>query len=398
MSDAGAVVIVGGGPAGLSAARAYRAAGGRAAVVIVTDDEHRPYQRPPLTKEFLRGEQDAADLALEDARWYAEHEVEVRHAHATHLDLERGRVEVAPGDGLTYGSCVLATGSEPQRPDVPGADLDGVHVIRTLTDAAALRRRVEAGARSALVVGSGFIGCEAAASLAARGLTVTMLAAEAAPLVGRLGGQVAERLAGWLRAEGVDVRPDRLITAIERDENAGAGALRVITAAEAPVTADVIVLGSGVAPRVKLAADAGLALGPEGAAVRCDASLRTSARGVFAAGDLALVDHPRAGRPIRVEHWGDALAHGEVVGRVLAGEVARWDSVPGFWSTIGGRTLKYAAWGDGFDDVRVIDHGEGAFTAWYARAGATVGVLTHDADEDYQRGRELVAAGAPPPS
>ena len=101
-----------------------------------------------------------------------------------------------------------------------------------------------------------------------------------------------------------------------------------------------------------------------------------------------------AGRPLHVEHWGDALAQGEVAGRTAAGVEAAWDTVPGFWSTIGERTLKYAAWGDGYDDVRIVDHGDGAFTAWYARDGACVGVLTHDRDDDYERGRERIEHGS----
>ena len=395
MSDGGAVVIVGGGPAGLSVARAYRTAGGRGPVIMLTDDEHAPYERPPLTKDFLRGEQDAGDLTLEDARWYDEHAVELRHTHAARVDVEARSVEIVDGDPLAYAACVLATGSEPRRPDVPGADLDGVHVIRTLSDALALRRRVEGGARRVLIVGSGFIGCEAAASLAARGLAVTMLFTEAAPLIDRLGPAVAGRLAGWLRDQGVDLRAQRTLTAITRDRDGRA--LCAAVEGDGPAPTDLVVLGSGVVPRVKLAAAAGLSLGQEGSAVACDASLRASAADVFAAGDIALAHHPLAGRAIRVEHWGDALAHGEVIGQVLAGRPARWEDVPGFWSTIGPRTLKYAAWGDGFDDVRVVDHSEGAFTAWYVRDGITVGVLSHDADEDYERGRALVAAAAPPP-
>jgi NADPH-dependent 2,4-dienoyl-CoA reductase/sulfur reductase-like enzyme len=137
----------------------------------------------------------------------------------------------------------------------------------------------------------------------------------------------------------------------------------------------------------------------EDGAVVADAAMRTSDEAVRCAGDIALAHNPAAGRRLRVEHWGEALAQGEVAGRAIAGEDARWDVVPGFWSTIGERTLKQRAWGDGWDDV-LLDGDAAGFTAWYGRAGRLVGVLTHERDGDYERGGDLIAEGAPfpPPS
>jgi NADPH-dependent 2,4-dienoyl-CoA reductase/sulfur reductase-like enzyme len=154
-----------------------------------------------------------------------------------------------------------------------------------------------------------------------------------------------------------------------------------------------VVMASGVAPRSELARAAGAQLSDDGA-VRVDASMGTSLDGLLAAGDVALARNATAGRPLRVEHWGDALGQGEVAGRAAAGAAAEWDDVPGFWSTIGTRTLKHAAWGDGFDEVRLDEHPGGGFTAWYGADERLVGVLAHEADEDYERGRELIAAGA----
>jgi NADPH-dependent 2,4-dienoyl-CoA reductase/sulfur reductase-like enzyme len=125
--------------------------------------------------------------------------------------------------------------------------------------------------------------------------------------------------------------------------------------------------------------------------------MRSADSSVLAAGDVAKAQNASAGRALRVEHWGEALRQGEIAGAVAAGAAVAWDDVPGFWSTIGDRTLKYAAWGDGYDDVRLVDHGDGAFTAWYARDGACVGVLTHERDEDYDSGRERIEQGEPPP-
>ncbi|MDX6645949.1 MAG: hypothetical protein QOK40_1676, partial [Miltoncostaeaceae bacterium] len=143
-----------------------------------------------------------------------------------------------------------------------------------------------------------------------------------------------------------------------------------------------------------LAERAGLTIA--GGAVAADASMRTSAAAVLAAGDVAFAANAAAGRPLRVEHWGEALNQGEVAGRTLAGARARWDAAPGFWSTIGSRTVKHVAWGDGWDEARLDEDADG-FTVWYGRAGVTVGVLTHERDRDYDRGRGLVERGEPLP-
>ncbi len=153
-----------------------------------------------------------------------------------------------------------------------------------------------------------------------------------------------------------------------------------------------VVSALGIEPAAEPAVVAGLEL--DAGRIACDSAGRTSAAGVFAAGDVARLHNTLAGRRLTVEHWGEALAQGTVAGRAAAGDpAAAWDQVPGFWSTIGRRTLKQAAWGDGHDEVRLDEHGE-AWTAWFVRDGRCVGVLTHDRDEDYERGRELVAAGA----
>jgi 3-phenylpropionate/trans-cinnamate dioxygenase ferredoxin reductase component len=384
------IVIVGGGPAGLSAARGYRAAGGRAPVVILAAEPHPPYRRPPLTKEFLRGRIPPEELPIEDDAWFRRHDVELRTATPAAAVRPGDReVDLEDGGTLAYGECVLCTGSEPVRPPLDGADLPGVHVIRTRDDSAAIGAAVRAGVRVA-VIGSGFVGCEAAASLAMRGAGVTVVTPEPAPQAERLGGHVGRLIRAWLEEAGAEVRCDVAVSAI-RPEGA---ALHVVLEGGDEVPCDRVVLGTGVRPRVALAEAAGLTV--EDGAVPVDAAMRSSADGVRCAGDIALAHNPTAGRRLRVEHWGEALAQGEVAGRAIAGEDARWDAVPGFWSTIGLRTLKQHAWGDGWDDVH-LDAGADGFTAWYGRDGRLVGVLTHERDRDYERGNDLIAAGAPFP-
>ncbi|WP_217921788.1 NAD(P)/FAD-dependent oxidoreductase [Miltoncostaea oceani] len=384
------VVIVGGGPAGLAGARGYRAAGGTAPVVLLTADDRPPYRRPPLSKELLRGEIGEGDLPLAADGWYADEGIDVRcGTEVTGIDTSARVVVTGDGERLPYAACLIATGAEPGRPPVPGIDLPGVHVLRSARDALDLRAALPSGGR-VVVVGSGFVGCEAAVSMAMTGARVTMVTAEAAPQVTRLGAAVGARLTSWLTAHGVSLRPGRPLTGV----TAADGTLRV-AAGRGATDADLVLVATGGRPRADLAERAGLRV--EAGAVRTDASMRTSAAGVLCAGDVALADNPAAGRPLRVEHWGEALAQGEVAGRVMAGEEAVWDAVPGFWSTIGRRTLKQAAWGDGWDVDTVRDHGGGAFTAWYGRGGRIVGVLTHDRDDDYDRGSALVRAGAPWP-
>jgi 3-phenylpropionate/trans-cinnamate dioxygenase ferredoxin reductase component len=322
--------------------------------------------------------------------WYGANRVEVRCGAAVRgVDAAARTVTTEGGEALAYGDCVLCTGSEPVIPPVPGAGAPRVHPVRTARDGLALVRRARPGARAA-VVGAGFIGGGAAASLAARGLEVTLLAPERLPQDARLGDEVGEILAGWLRDDGVRLLMGREVAAIdERDAD-----LVLTTGEGEEVRADLAVLGVGARPLTAVAESAGLRI--EEGAVPVDASMRSGREGLWCAGDLAFAHNAAAGRRLRVEHWGEALNQGEVAGRGLAGLEAEWATAPGFWSTIGRRTIKHVAWGDGWEQVDV-DGGPAAFTARYGRAGVLVGVLTHGRDGDYERGRGLVEAGAPMP-
>lgn len=217
---------------------------------------------------------------------------------------------------------------------------------------------------------------------------MTLLSTESVPQENRLGKDAGTRIAGWLREEGVRLRPG---TSLRRVVNG-----RVLhTDAGEPVHADLVLLATGVKPRVGLADKAGLSV--RTGRVRADECMRTGAAGVLAAGDVVLAHNAAAGRALPVEHWGEALIMGELAGATAAGAASSWQNAPGFWSVIGDRVLKYAAWGDGFDEANLVQHSENAFTVWYGWGGTTVGVLTHQADHDYERGTDLVESGGPLP-
>lgn len=380
------IVIVGAGPAGLATARAYREAGGAAEVAMLGKETLIPYSRPPLTKEFLRGELDASELPIEEPGWFDEHDIQLRvGCEVTAIDPSTGAVR-ANGYALTADAIVLATGAEPSRPDLPGLVDPRVQTMRERPDSECVASRATPDTHT-IVLGTGFIGCELAASLALRGAQVTLVGQEPSPQQQRLGAEAAERIARWLADLGVTLRMGVKVSAVHN------GRIVALNHGD-PIEADNVVLGMGVEPRSELAERAGLEIVK--GAILTDGQMRAHAR-VFAVGDVAYAHNLSAGRRLRVEHWGDALGQGEIAGRVLAGQDAQWSDVPGFWSTIGQHTLKYAAWGDGHDRCRLDEHPDGSFTVWYSHHDKLVGALTHNRDEDYQQAQQLIAAGGSPP-
>ncbi|HKH12127.1 MAG TPA: FAD-dependent oxidoreductase [Rubrobacter sp.] len=389
MNRDGRLVIVGGGPAGLATARAYRETGGLGRVAILSTEPYPPYNRPPLTKDFLRGESEREDLPIVSEGWYQENDVDLRLSTVVEaVDREGAVVETDAGERFPYDACVLATGSEPVRIPVPGADDPEILVMRTLENSARLRERAGSG-DVAVVVGSGFIGCEAAASLSMRGAGVTLVSLEEVPQGERLGGEVGGRIRGWLEGYGVDLRLGTALEGIERRK----GGYSVALGGGEEIPAGTVLFGTGVVPRTGLAEGAGLEV--DGGVVT-DSAMRTSAPGIFAVGDIASAFNEAAGRHVSVEHWGDALEHGRIAGTVIAGGEAAWSMAPGFWSTIGEKTLKYWSWDGGWDEHAFEDRGE-SFVVRYGMDGKLVGILAHGADEDYENGRQPIERGAPFP-
>lgn len=379
------LVIIGGGPAGLSAAKAYRDHGGDGEVVILSADTALPYNRPPLSKDFLQGDTADAELGMENEKFFVDSRIDVRlDALVTALDPDAHLVQISGGESLNYTWCVLATGSSAIRIPVDNAHLPGIHTLRSLTDG---RRLADAAAdaKRATVIGSGFIGCEVAASLSILGLHVILVTQEVLPQQKRLGQYVGRQIADWLEGHGVELVLDSQLAAVGHDAT-------TVHVDDREIQADFIVLAAGASPNVELAEEAGLAV--DQGRVLTDARMRTSASDVYAVGDIALAVNGVVNRRLPVEHWGEAMAMGEVAGTNIAGSHAEWAQAPGFWSSIGEHVLKYVAWGDGFTDTDVREHADGGFTVWYSTDGVLVGALTSEADDDYERGRELIERGA----
>jgi 3-phenylpropionate/trans-cinnamate dioxygenase ferredoxin reductase component len=375
------VIIVGSGPAGVAAAESFREHNADTPVRILSADVDLPYARPPLSKEYLRGQTD--DVTLHDAKWFDDRGIELSTDAPVHrLDLSERAVYLG-GQRRLFDVLILACGSAPEAPAVPGGER--ALLLRSLANAAVLRDAA-ATAASAVVIGSGFIGCEAAASLALRGIPVTLVAPEQLPQEKRLGGKAAERLRDLLTEAGA-----RHVggVAVEEITDAGVRLDNGVT-----IDCDVVLAATGVAPQSRIAAEAGLQVRDSRIVVGSD--MATSAPAVYAAGDVALARHAVAGRHLAVEHWQDATNQGAIAGAAAAGKSSEWDGVPGFWTSIGDATVKYHAWGDGYERSRMLTHSDG-FTVWYESGDVVVGVLTYNADDDYDLGERLIAERRPAP-
>ena len=366
-------VIVGASLAGAKAAETLRHEGFEGRVVLVCAEDERPYERPPLSKDYLRGEAGRERVYVHDEDFYAEHDIELCLGRAA-VDMNASLREVALDDGerLRYDRLLLATGAEPRRLAIPGGDLDGVHYLRSVEDADGLRERLDRGG-AVVVVGAGWIGAEVAASARQRGLEVTLVAPEAVPLERVLGREVGGVYRDIHTDHGVRMLLGTRVEAFEGD-----GAVeRVRTSDGRHLDCDFVVAGIGVQPRTQLAARAGLSIGD---GVLVDEHLQTSAPGVFAAGDGAGAQHPFYRERIRVEHWANALRQGPAAACNMLGAAEPYDGLPYFFSDQYEVGMEYSGFARTWD--RVVFRGDATgreFIAfWLAgdrvQAGMNVGV------------------------
>jgi NADPH-dependent 2,4-dienoyl-CoA reductase/sulfur reductase-like enzyme len=316
-------VVVGAGLAGAKAAETLREEGFDGPVVLVGAEPERPYERPPLSKQYLLGRADRDSAFVHDAGWYAEHDVELRTGvRATRLDPAAHRLTLHTGEELGYARLLLATGASPRRLPVPGADLDGVRYLRTLADADRLRTDLAGGGRRVVVVGAGWIGLEVTAAARSHGNTVTVVEPQPTPLHAVLGAEMGRVFARLHRDHGVELLTDTVVREIR---GSGGRVTTVVTDGHAGLPADLVVVGVGVVPDSRVAAAAGLEV-DNGVVV--DEALRSSTPDVHAAGDVASAFHPLYGRHVRVEHWANALNQGPAAARSMLGQEVVYDRVP----------------------------------------------------------------------
>jgi 3-phenylpropionate/trans-cinnamate dioxygenase ferredoxin reductase subunit len=344
-------VIVGASLAGAKAAETLRSEGFDGKIVLLGAESERPYERPPLSKDYLRGESERDAAFVHEAGYYEEHDIELRlGTRVVSLDASKNEVSIESGESLAYDALLLATGAEPRRLPIPGADLDGVHLLRTMGDSETLRGVIGGGGRL-VVVGAGWIGCEVAASARQKGMDVTLVEPMSVPLERVLGPELGAIYRDVHADQGVDLRLGSGVEAFEGDGRVE----RVRTSDGQTIDCSAVLVGVGVKPRIELAESAGLDVGD---GVHVDERLRTSAPNVFAAGDIASHQHPFYGERVRVEHWGTALEQGPAAARAMLGNEAPYERLPYFFSDQYDVGMEYAGFAPRFD--RVVFRGDTA--------------------------------------
>jgi 3-phenylpropionate/trans-cinnamate dioxygenase ferredoxin reductase subunit len=393
------VLIVGAGPAGVACADELRNRGFDGSIMLVGRESDPPYERPAVSKEYLRGGMSREEALLRPADHWQRRGIELlTRVSAMRLDPEAHAVRLSDKRELTYGKLLLATGANVRRLRVDGAQLDGIHHLRALGNADALRADIEAAERVVLVGGS-YVACEVAASLTAMGKACAMVMAEDLPLSTGFGTQAGEFFARLLREHEIELVCGDALEGFKAAPGARGDARprveTVVTASGREVPADVVVMGTGAVPDVMLARAAGLALGETGG-IACTAALETSAPEVWAAGDVCEYESRLHGRRLRIEHWEVAAAQGRAVAASMLGVGRDFDEVPYFWSDLADwAKLEYvgaaARW-----DVEVVRGSldDGSFTIFYLDAGRVAAALTVGREDDLVHAARLLYTGA----
>jgi 3-phenylpropionate/trans-cinnamate dioxygenase ferredoxin reductase subunit len=362
-------VIVGASLAGAKAAETLRSEGFDGAVVLVGEEQARPYERPPLSKDYLRGEKGFDAAAVHPEGFYQEHDIELRlGTTVSALDPGGRTVTTSEGEEIGYDRLLLATGSQVRRLSLPGADLEGVHYLRSVEDADRLRRAIAPGTEVA-VIGAGWIGSEVAASARQLGAEVALIEMAQVPLERVLGPEVGALYRDLHAAHGV-----RLHMGVGVDSLRGADQVEEVRLGDGTsVPAEVVVVGVGVTPRTELAEGAGLETDN---GVVTDEHLATSVPGIFAAGDVANAFHPGYGERIRLEHWSAALNQGPAAARAMLGHEAPYDRTPYFFSDQYDLGMEYRGWARSWDQVVFRgDPAAGEFVCFWLSDGRVLAAM-----------------------
>ncbi|MES2094142.1 MAG: FAD-dependent oxidoreductase [Actinomycetota bacterium] len=370
MPDSESFVIVGAGLAGASAARTLREEHFAGRIRLIGAEAHRPYIRPPLSKDYLSGSADRDSVFVDPEAWYAENGIEfLRETTVTGIDAAGQLVHTDNGDDFAYSKMLLATGSSPRRLSIPGADLEGVHYLRTLDDSDALRSLLASGGTRLVLIGSGWIGMEVAATARTLGNDVTILEREPIPLANALGDELGRMFAELHEQNGVVLRRSVIVESIVGRDGRATG---VTLEGGEVVAADLVLVGIGAVPHVELADAARLAVDN---GILVDSALRTSDPAIFAAGDIANAYHPVAKMRLRSEHWANALNGGRTAAKSMLGQDVSYDHIPYFYTDQFDLGMEYSGFGPLTRGADVVYRGDRAgreFIAFWVAGGRVV--------------------------
>jgi 3-phenylpropionate/trans-cinnamate dioxygenase ferredoxin reductase component len=381
----GTVLIVGAGHAGFQLAASLRQHGYSERIGLINDEAHLPYQRPPLSKAYLKGAGAPDSLMFRPDRFYREQNIELIADRAVSIDRAAHRLLLASGSSLDYGHLVLATGARNRLLDIPNANLEDVRYLRTLDESEALRRRI-GSARRVVVIGAGFIGLEFAATARAKGLEVDVVELGARVMARAVTAEISDYFQARHTAAGIRIHLGVQATSIESD---GVGVTGVSLSDGRHVPADLVVVGVGVLPNVELADEAGL---PVAAGIIVNEQLLTSDPDISAIGDCALFASRRFGASLRLESVQNAADHARCVAARLTGDAKTYDGLPWFWSDQGDDKLQIAGLTTGYDRVVVRgDRGQGSFSAFCYKSGQLVGVESINRASDHVFGRRILS-------
>jgi 3-phenylpropionate/trans-cinnamate dioxygenase ferredoxin reductase component len=381
-------LLIGGGLASANCARWLREEGADGSILLVGREPDPPYNRPPCSKEFLQGKEGREDTYFRPNEWWDEQSIELM-TRTSVLELDPGARVARLSDRreVEFDKALLATGANVRILHVDGAELDGLHYLRTLGNSEAIWRDADAGER-VVIVGGSYIGTEVAASLTLRGKRCAIVMQESVTHERSFGAQAGRFFQSVLEEHGVEVHGD---DALERFEGADGRVTKVVTKGGLELDADAVVIGAGVHPEVHLAERAGLSLGERGG-VRCSARLETSAPGVWAAGDMCEWDSPIHGTPVRIEHWDVAFNMGKTAGLNMLGRATDHDVIPYFFSDLADwASMEYVGPAFGWDEEVVRGSpDDGEFSLWYLKDGRVAAALSVGRSDDLEHARRLL--------
>ncbi|SIN76999.1 NAD(P)/FAD-dependent oxidoreductase [Agromyces cerinus] len=370
MTKAPRFVIVGGGLAGATAAKTLRDEGFSGGIHLIAAESHHPYIRPPLSKDYLAGTAERDSVFVETPEWYRRRDIDLQlGTSVTALDSGAQRVSLDSGGSIEYDALLLATGSTARRLTIPGAELHGVRTLRTLDDSEALHDELAGGGRRLVLIGSGWIGMEVAATARTLGNEVTILERDPVPLANALGDELGGMFAELHVEHGVELRTSVVVTEITGEQGRATG-VRLDTGER--FDADLVLVGVGAVPNLDLARNAGAAIG---SGVLTDAALRTDLPNVYAAGDITEAYHPLAEMRLRSEHWANALHGGAAAARSMLGLAVTYDDIPYFYTDQYDLGMEYSGFGPLSRGAEIVYRGDPAareFISFWVSGGRVV--------------------------